>query len=69
MMTEIKPLLKAIVKYEHHNQKILDYTKKYQIFSECCQTFIPLFTNGESILKNIEDIAGKLTTLKSIVPW
>lgn len=67
VMSDIKPLLKTIIKYEQ-NERLQKYTKMYYEFWECCQTLIRHLNNNQSIQINISEIKEKISTLKEIVP-
>lgn len=48
IMTDIKPILKSMTKFGE-NQRLSDYSKIYQSFSETCQQLIRILTNRDLI--------------------
>jgi hypothetical protein len=80
IMSDIKPLLKTMSKYNDNNQSIINYSKVYQTFSENCQQLVRVlstvsptnsmgsfeynFLNQDALV----EIRAKLELLVAIVP-
>ncbi len=80
IMSDIKPLLKTMSKYNDNNQSIINYSKIYQTFSENCQQLVRLLStvSPNNAMGSFEynflnhdvlvEIREKLELLVSIVP-
>ena len=79
IMSDVKPLLKTMSKYNDNNTSIMNYSKIYQTFSENCQHLVRCLSTISSINPNLDvseqldqltldEIKSKLRLLEEIVP-
>lgn len=66
IMTDIKPILKSMAKFGE-NQRLSDYSKTYQKFSETCQQLIRILANKDLIEAETFDLEEKCQQLCQIV--
>lgn len=67
IMTDIKPILKSMTKFGE-NQRLSDYSKTYQNFSETCQQLIRILGNKDLIETETSELEETFKQLCEFVP-